>query len=63
MSRKRCTPKKIIGVLREAEVRLSQGENVGAIAVGFAYRFNKRRHAAGKHDVECRWIDGAFVKP
>lgn len=28
MSRKRYTPEQIIGLLREAEVRLSQGEKV-----------------------------------
>lgn len=31
MSRKRYTPEQIIGLLREAEVRLSQGETVGSI--------------------------------
>ena len=31
MSRKRYTPEQIIGKLREAEVRLSQGERVGMI--------------------------------
>ncbi len=31
MSRKRYTPEQIIGKLREAEVRLSQGERVGGI--------------------------------
>jgi len=31
MSRKRYTPEQIIGMLREAEVRLSQGEKVSAI--------------------------------
>jgi putative transposase len=31
MSRKRYTPEQIIGMLRGAEVRLSQGETVGAI--------------------------------
>jgi putative transposase len=31
MSRKRYTPEQIIGMLREAEVRLSQGEKVGGI--------------------------------
>ena len=31
MSRKRYTPEQIIGMLREAEVRLSQGTTVGAI--------------------------------
>jgi transposase-like protein len=34
MSRKRYTPEQIIGMLREAEVRLSQGESVGAICRG-----------------------------
>ena len=29
MSRKRYTPEEIIGMLREAEVRLSQGEKIG----------------------------------
>ena len=31
MSRKRYTAEQIIGMLREAEVRLSQGETVGVI--------------------------------
>ena len=31
MSRKRYSPEQIIGLLREAEVRLSQGEKIGAI--------------------------------
>ena len=31
MARKRYTPEQIIGMLREAEVRLSQGEKVGTI--------------------------------
>ena len=31
MGRKRYTPEQIIGKLREAEVRLSQGERVGVI--------------------------------
>lgn len=32
MARKRYTPEQIIGMLREAGVRLSQGEKVGAIS-------------------------------
>lgn len=35
MSRKRCTPEQIIGMLREAEVRLSQVQSVGEICRGF----------------------------
>jgi putative transposase len=31
MSRKRYTPEEIIGTLRAAEVRLSQGEKIGVI--------------------------------
>lgn len=31
MARKRFTPEQIIGILREAEVRLSQGEKVKGI--------------------------------
>ena len=31
MSRKRCTPEQIIGLLREAEVALAQGEKAGSI--------------------------------
>jgi len=34
MSRKRYTPEQIIGFLREAEVRLSQGEKIGVIFRG-----------------------------
>ena len=36
MSRKRYTPDEIIGLLREAEVRLSQGEKIGLICKGLA---------------------------
>jgi putative transposase len=36
MSRKRYTPEEIIGMLREAEVRLSQGEKIGLICKGLA---------------------------
>jgi len=34
MSRQRYTPEQIIGFLREAEVRLSQGEKIGLICRG-----------------------------
>ena len=34
MSRKRYTPEEIIGLLREAEVLLSQGEKIGLICRG-----------------------------
>ena len=34
MSRKRFTPEQIIGMLREAEIRLSQGQTVGEICRG-----------------------------
>ena len=34
MSRKRYTPEQIIGFLRAAEVRLSQGEKIGVICRG-----------------------------
>ena len=34
MSRKRFTPKKITGMLREAEVALAQGRKVGEICRG-----------------------------
>lgn len=34
MSRKRYAPEQIIDLLREAEVRLSQGETVGVICRG-----------------------------
>ena len=35
MGRKRYTPEQIIGMLREAEIRLSQGQTVGEICRGF----------------------------
>ena len=47
MARRRYTPEQIIGMLREAEVRLSQGEKVGEISrsLGIAeqsyYRWRK----------------------
>ena len=34
MSRKRYSPEQVIGMLREAEVRLSQGQKVGEICRG-----------------------------
>jgi transposase-like protein len=34
MSRKRYSPEQIIGMLREAEIRLSRGERVGEICRG-----------------------------
>jgi len=36
MSRKRYTPEQVIGMLREAEVGLSQGEKVGGICCSMA---------------------------
>ena len=36
MSRKKYKPEQIIGMLREAEVRLSQGETVGEICRSFS---------------------------
>ena len=47
MARKRSTPEQIIGMLREAEVRLSRGENVKNVCRGFGiteqtyYRWRK----------------------
>ena len=35
MSRERCSPEQIIGKLREAEERLSQGQTVGETCRGF----------------------------
>ena len=35
MARKRFTTEQIIGMLREAEVRLSQGQTIGVICKGF----------------------------
>jgi putative transposase len=35
MSRKRYTPEQIIGMLREAEVRLAQGQTVGEVCRRF----------------------------
>ena len=45
MSRKRYTPEQIIGLLREAEVRLSLGEKVGVIcrALGISEQSYYRR--------------------
>ena len=47
MSRMRYTPEQIIGMLREAEIRLSQGQSVGEICRGLGvseqsyYRWRK----------------------
>ena len=38
MARKRFTTEQIIGMLREVEVRLSQGQSIGAICKGLAFR-------------------------
>ena len=35
MARKTSTTEQIIGMLREAEIRLSQGQTIGAICKGF----------------------------
>ncbi len=38
MARKRFTTEQIIGMLREAEVRLSQGQSIGLICKGLEKR-------------------------
>ena len=38
MARKRYTTEQIIGLLREAEVRLGQGQAIGTICRGFGSR-------------------------
>ena len=38
MARKDYTPEQAIGMLREAEVRLSQGEKIGKICRGLGFR-------------------------
>jgi putative transposase len=53
MARNEYTPEKVIGMLREAEVRLSQGEKIGEIFRGLGiseqsyYRW-RRQHGGLK---------------
>ena len=60
MSRKRYTPEQIIGMLREAEIRLSQGQTVGEICRGFGvseqsyYRW--RREYGGMEVSQARYL-------
>jgi len=49
MSRKRYTPEEIIGKLREAEVRLSQGEKIGVICRALGYLFGRIHLWATSH--------------
>ncbi len=55
MSRKRYTPEQIIAKLREAEVRLSQGEGVGVIcrSLGISEQsYYRWRHENGGRKVD-----------
>ncbi len=62
MARKRYTTEQIIGMLREAEVRLSQGETVGEICRSLSiseqsyYRW-RRDYGGLKLDQAKRWRD------
>lgn len=66
MSRKRYTPEQIIWMLREAEVRLSQGETVGVIcrSLGFSeqsyYRW-RREYGSRRSGVEPACPPGVMV--
>ncbi|KQZ22779.1 hypothetical protein ASD50_21205 [Mesorhizobium sp. Root552] len=48
MARKNYTDEQIIGMLREAEVRLSQGEKTGSICRGLGNRMNGASVAVGR---------------
>jgi hypothetical protein len=48
MARKTFTTEQIIGMLREAEVRLSQGQTIGLIRKGFG--ISERSHYRWRHD-------------
>jgi putative transposase len=71
MSRKRYTPEQIIGFLREAEVRLSQGEKIGVICRGLGvseqsyYRW-RRAHGGLKVDqarrLKCLEKENAWLR-
>lgn len=55
MARKNYTAEQIIGMLREAEVRLSQGEKIGAICRALSvseqsyYRWRRACRVVGQH--------------
>lgn len=54
MSRKRYRPEQIIGMLREAEVRLSQGATIGEVCRGLGVSeqsFNRWRREYGGMEV------------
>ncbi len=56
MNRKRCTPEQIIGMLQEAEVRLSQGQSMNEICQGFGVSdqsyYRLRREYKGKYQTD-----------
>ena len=62
MARKRYTTEQVIGLLREAEVRLGQGQAIGAICRGFGiseqsyYRW-RREYGGLKLDQAKRFKD------
>lgn len=62
MARKRYTTEQIIGMLREAEVRLAQGETIGVVCRGLGvseqsyYRW-RREYGGLKHDQAKRFKD------
>jgi len=57
MSRKRYTPEEIIGMLREAEVRLSQGEKIGLICKGLAV--SEQSYYRWRREYGCLKVDQA----
>ena len=62
MARKRCTTEQIIGLLRAAEVRLSQGETIGGICRAFgisdqSYYLWRREYGGLKLDQGKRFKD------
>ena len=56
MSRKRYTPEQIIGLLREAEVRLSQGEKIGVICrvLGISEQSCAMSCSTGRSSTRCK---------
>lgn len=58
MARKRYTTEQIIGMLREAEVMLSQGETVGAILGISEHSYYRWRQCPISHDRSVPVFDG-----
>ena len=62
MARKRYTPEQIIGILREAEVRLSHGEKIGEISRARRLKDLKKENQRLRKAVSDLTLDALILK-